>query len=67
MENPLCVDCQQEGRAGPATIAHHAIPKDRGGSDSFDNLMPLCRAHHEEKHKAERWGGRSKISTGITE
>ena len=55
MENPLCVECYREGRAEPATIAHHVIPKDQGGSDNDDNLQALCVAHHELKH--ERWGG----------
>ena len=56
-EEPLCRRCKKEGRATVATVVHHIKPKELGGGDEPENLEPLCRKHHEEEHKAERWKG----------
>jgi 5-methylcytosine-specific restriction protein A len=32
-----------------ATDVDHRIPRNRGGSDEDQNLVPLCHAHHSEK------------------
>lgn len=29
---------------------HHVLPKGRGGKDTADNLICLCRAHHDWVH-----------------
>ena len=30
--------------------AHHVTTKGAGGGDTGDNVMPLCRLHHDEWH-----------------
>lgn len=43
--------------------AHHVKSQKSGGDDSVQNLMPLCRNHHQELHKkglssmADRYSG----------
>ena len=32
----------------------HVIPLELGGSDTDDNLVPLCSPHHKEKTRADR-------------
>jgi 5-methylcytosine-specific restriction endonuclease McrA len=34
------------GRIDP----HHVLPRSRGGKDTLDDLISLCRAHHEWVH-----------------
>lgn len=29
-----------------ATEYHHLVPRDRGGDDTADNIVPLCQKHH---------------------
>lgn len=29
---------------------HHVVPKSEGGKDALDNLIMLCRAHHQQRH-----------------
>lgn len=43
--HPICVKC---GRL--ATIAHHIIRRQGGGSDDEANLMALCAACHAQIH-----------------
>lgn len=31
--------------------AHHITSVGAGGGDTYDNLISLCRAHHQEFHK----------------
>lgn len=33
--------------APPPNDLHHAIPRDRRGPDVAENMVPLCRRHHE--------------------
>ena len=44
--------CQVCG--APATDIDHIVPITRGGSDDDDNLVSLCKLHHEAKSKGER-------------
>lgn len=56
---PLCYDCALEGRSVPADDIHHKIPWSwfADENDRFaalldvDNLIPLCKKHHLERHK----------------
>lgn len=41
--------CSVAGCAVPATDVDHRIPRNRGGSDDDQNLVPLCHAHHSQK------------------
>jgi len=41
--NPLCHDCYRwRGTETLATVPYHIIPKEKGGTDWWENLMPLC-------------------------
>lgn len=53
---PLCADCMAgvsiNGGGGvitPATEVHHIKARRDGGTDSFDNLMSLCKTHHSQR------------------
>ena len=54
MRNPLCVDCQAEGRVTAATEVDHIVPVSQGGTDDDDNLAGRCHAHHHAKTVRER-------------
>lgn len=49
MRNPLCVECEKEGRTQPAEEVDHIIPLFKGGPDTWANLQGLCKPHHLEK------------------
>ena len=38
--------CSEEGWLGP----HHIVFRSQGGGDTLDNLIQLCRRHHEWAH-----------------
>ena len=41
-------ECELCGQ--PSQVAHHILPKDRGGTDEPSNLASLCKACHERIH-----------------
>lgn len=41
-----CIAC---GKSGPSDPDHIAT-RGSGGKDTVENLWPLCRAHHRERH-----------------
>lgn len=51
-ENPLCVECKEEGRLRPSIITDHIIPH-RGDMELFwdeeNNWQALCKGHHDRK------------------
>jgi len=57
--NPFCAACRAEGRAvpEPAVDVDHRVPLSQGGGDEYENLQPLCRAHHVAKTGRERAEG----------
>jgi 5-methylcytosine-specific restriction protein A len=55
-KQPLCERCLEEGVTRVAVVVDHRVPRAQGGTDDEDNLQSLCRAHHNEKNKAERAG-----------
>lgn len=55
---PLCVMCEAQGRATPATVVDHRIPH-KGDMKLFwqtDNWQSLCKPHHDSKTAAEDGG-----------
>jgi 5-methylcytosine-specific restriction protein A len=62
--NPLCVRCEERGITRLAEELDHHIPLSRGGSDTDDNLVPLCRRCHELKTAQDR-GYRVRRRVGI--
>jgi 5-methylcytosine-specific restriction enzyme A len=55
--HPLCARCDAAGKTTPAEVVHHVVPIDAGGPRmDVDNLMPLCRACHEQVHGRRREG-----------
>lgn len=47
-QNPLCEMCKRDGEFNTATEVHHVKPLADGGSNSFDNLMALCKSCHSK-------------------
>ena len=62
-ENPLCVECEKQGRITAWTQRDHIIPLADGGPDVYSNTQGLCDACHEAKSIKEdsnrRGGGAS--------
>ena len=49
--NPLCAECQREGKLTPATVVDHIVPH-RGDQRLFwdeTNWQPLCKDCHDRK------------------
>ncbi len=57
-EEPLCVDCEAEGRVEPAVIADHDIPLSQGGQTIRSNYKGRCKRHHDLKTARESLEGR---------
>lgn len=53
--------CQSDGEADP----HHIWPKGRHGPDEIGNLMPLCRAHHDEIEDIDNEAFRTKYASRL--
>jgi 5-methylcytosine-specific restriction protein A len=58
--NPLCVACQDQGRAVAATQRDHVIPLAEGGIDDESNEQGLCEACHDAKSAQEALRGRAR-------
>lgn len=58
--HPLCEECYWQGRATPAQEVHHIVPLSKGGTNSFDNLMALCKPCHSRitAESGDRWHNR---------
>lgn len=52
----VCIVCYQ-----PANHPHHVIPKSAGGSDRFDNIVPLCYRCHADIHEMNAHGEADKL------
>ncbi|MCL2072143.1 MAG: HNH endonuclease [Oscillospiraceae bacterium] len=50
LKNPLCAECQRNGRLTPATETHHVKPLSAGGTHAESNLMGLCKSCHSKLH-----------------
>lgn len=54
--DPLCVQCDREGRVRPARIADHILPVEEGGRWTLENGQGLCTPCHNRKTAAENQG-----------
>ncbi len=45
--------CQHCGKGQRELHVHHIVFRSNGGTDSPDNLITLCREHHEALHRGE--------------
>lgn len=48
-QNPLCEQCQAEGRLTAGQEVHHILPLGRGGTNDFTNLQTLCKPCHSKQ------------------
>ena len=55
MAEPLCRDCQSEGRVTAADVIDHIVPLALGGLDTDENCRALCNGHHAIR-TAEQFG-----------
>lgn len=51
---PLCAECERQGRVSRATQRDHIKPLSDGGADDQTNEQGLCEACHDEKSERER-------------
>lgn len=58
--NPLCAECDRQGRTILATQRDHIKPLAEGGMDDDSNVQGLCEACHDAKSKAESVRGRAR-------
>jgi 5-methylcytosine-specific restriction protein A len=56
--------CTAAGRVTPATQLDHIVPKAKGGTDSVDNLQPLCKPCHDNKTIQDS-GGKIRPKIGL--
>jgi 5-methylcytosine-specific restriction enzyme A len=53
--HPICERCLRDGRVNAKDLMVHHKDRNRT-NNSTANLETICRAHHEQEHKNERWG-----------
>ena len=58
--NPLCAECERQGRVTLATQRDHIIPLAEGGQDDDGNVQGLCEACHDAKSKSESKRGQAR-------
>jgi 5-methylcytosine-specific restriction protein A len=56
--NPLCVECERQGRVTVATIRDHIKPLAEGGLDVPENTQGLCKQCSDKKSQQEARRGR---------
>lgn len=49
--------CEFDGQGADHWDAHHRKQRSLGGTDTLDNLVALCRQHHDEVHTANDYTG----------
>src|SRR6056297_37271 len=48
-DNHICQYCKCKSKDSKLQV-HHIIPKSQGGSDRSNNLITLCKTHHNQLH-----------------
>ena len=51
---PLCAECERQGRVTLATERDHIVPLAEGGTEDDNNVQGLCPPCHEAKSLGER-------------
>ena len=51
--DPLCAECQRQGRVTLATERDHVVPLSEGGTEDVSNTQGLCEPCHDAKSKTE--------------
>lgn len=69
--NPLCIECEKQGRLTPATDVDHIKPVTGPNDPGFwdeKNLRSLCHECHSRKHAKEgrRWGRANNNDSNVT-
>lgn len=44
--------CEIRSHDHPAQDVHHVVPRSLGGPDILDNLIAICRPHHDQVDRA---------------
>jgi 5-methylcytosine-specific restriction protein A len=52
--NPLCAECERQGRVRLWVQLDHIIPLSQGGTDDDNSRQGLCKPCHAEKTARER-------------
>lgn len=52
-DRKLCQVCLAKGRATTAREVDHITPKEKGGTDDWDNLQAICTDCHKAKTAAD--------------
>lgn len=53
-EQPLCPECEKEGRIRGWDEVDHIISLENGGTNDRENLVGLCKPHHDIKTAKDR-------------
>ena len=64
---PLCRPCYRNGLVVLASMRDHILALEEGGTDTYDNVQPICEPCHDEKSKAERARGVQRSWAGYRE
>lgn len=53
IDNPLCEDCEKNGRVEPSREVHHIVPLSVDPSLKYElsNLVALCKGCHAIRHR----------------
>jgi len=62
-QQPLCGECERQGRITPATQLDHIVPVHKGGTDDRGNLEPLCDNCHADKTARDM--GYARVPVGV--
>lgn len=54
-QNPMCEECERNGRYTPAQMVDHIVPINKGGASlDIKNLQSLCNACHARKSAKDK-------------
>lgn len=54
-QNPMCEECERNGRLTPAQMVDHIVPINKGGAMlDMENMQSLCNACHNRKSAKDK-------------